>query len=216
MRRVGAYLHDELDGADEEAQELEDEIFLFFLHLIHTKLFPPRQHLGGGETVASAGLEHVLGDSACTAGLGSLFLFLVDVLVLGLELLDERVHVLVFFFLVTGLGSGAVVLLLVEAAGGHIVTEMVWRSGASAGAGCRGCGRHWALLVELTRAYQLRCSRESGQDTAGKGISRCDAACTATVKNQWHASRDIYGRDWGGEELGVGTSGSLVRAKLGS
>ena len=51
--RVGkklAYLHNELDGTDEETKELEEEILLLFLHLIETILLASLEDLLGSET----------------------------------------------------------------------------------------------------------------------------------------------------------------------
>jgi hypothetical protein len=62
------YLHDELDRADEEAEELEEQVLLLLLHLVET-IFPATlDNLLLCETDAGVGLEHVLGDDAGTAG----------------------------------------------------------------------------------------------------------------------------------------------------
>ena len=51
------YLHDELDGADEVAQELENEVLLLLLHLIEAILPAPLGDLLGCETNTSVGLD---------------------------------------------------------------------------------------------------------------------------------------------------------------
>ena len=78
-----AYLHDKLDGADEVAQELENQVLLLLLHLIETILPSPLENLLACETSASVGLELVLRDHTTgTRGRAFfLFLLLIDALV---------------------------------------------------------------------------------------------------------------------------------------
>jgi hypothetical protein len=68
-------LHDELDRADEETEELENEVLLLLLHLVETILPATLDDLFRCETNSGVGLEHVLRDNTTTAGLDFLFLF---------------------------------------------------------------------------------------------------------------------------------------------
>ena len=47
-----AYLHNELDGSDEETKELENEILLLLLHLVETILLASLEDLLGSKTEA--------------------------------------------------------------------------------------------------------------------------------------------------------------------
>ena len=68
------YLHDELNGTDEETKELEQEVFLLLLHLVET-IFPTTlEDLLGCKTNTRVGLEHVLGDDAGATGSDIFFL----------------------------------------------------------------------------------------------------------------------------------------------
>ncbi len=55
--QVNTYLHDELNGANEEAQELEKHVLLLLLHLIETILLASLKHLLGCETNPGVGLD---------------------------------------------------------------------------------------------------------------------------------------------------------------
>lgn len=69
------YLHDELDGTNEETQELEQKVLLLLLHLVETELPAALQDLFARETNTGVSLEHLLRDNASAAG-GDLFLLL--------------------------------------------------------------------------------------------------------------------------------------------
>jgi hypothetical protein len=119
------YLHDELNGTDEEAEELENQVLLLLLHLVKTILATASGDFGLSQTNARVGLEHVLGDNTTTSGL-SLLLLVEDITtLLWLEVLNESVNVLILLLFVgdgllgslggrSGSLSGA---LLVEATG---------------------------------------------------------------------------------------------------
>ena len=130
MRPAATHLHDELDGTNEEAKELQDEIFLLLLHLIETVLLATLQHFSRGQTIARRCLEKLFGHGSCAAGCG-LFLFLLDGVVLRLELLDQRVHVLVLLLVL--LDDAAlwriVFLLLVQLARRDVSAQVVVGSG---------------------------------------------------------------------------------------
>jgi hypothetical protein len=104
--RLTTHLHDKLNGADEEAEELENQVLLLLLHLIQAKLLAAVQHVLRGQAVPGVGLQQILGHDARAAGLDVLFLLLGAVF--GLELLDEGVDVLVFVIVLGGgrLGPG--------------------------------------------------------------------------------------------------------------
>ena len=68
VQGFSTYLHDELNGADKETQELENHVLLLLLHLVETIFATALENLVGGETDAGVGLEHILGDDARTAG----------------------------------------------------------------------------------------------------------------------------------------------------
>lgn len=114
------HLHDKLNGTDEETEKLENQVLLLLLHLVETVLAAAGHNLGLGETNPAVSLEHVLGDNASSAGLDLLLLFLMAIL--GLEILDQGIHILIFFVVVRGtLGGSGVMMrhlssLLVEAA----------------------------------------------------------------------------------------------------
>jgi hypothetical protein len=126
-KKVEAYLHDELNGTDEVREELENQVLLLLLHLVETELAAASLNLRLGETDAGVSLEHVLGDSAATTGGGSLLLLLFELVsILGLEVVNEGINVLILIVIVDrgrlggGSTSGRGVLLgalLVEAAG---------------------------------------------------------------------------------------------------
>jgi hypothetical protein len=73
------YLHDELDRADEEAEELEKHVLLLILHLVETILPATLEDLLRCKTDARVGLEHVLGDDTPGAGDDLFLLFELDV-----------------------------------------------------------------------------------------------------------------------------------------
>lgn len=126
-KKIGTHLHDELDGTDEEAKELENVVLLLLLHPVVTVLATAGSNLGLGQTNTAVSLKHVLGDSAGTVGRPLLVLIFVLVAVLRLEILDQGIDVLVLIFrlILGGLGrgglsggrsvGGAVGALLVEA-----------------------------------------------------------------------------------------------------
>lgn len=69
------YLHDELDRAHEEAEELEKQVLLLLLHLVQTIFATTLNDLVAGETDTGVGLEHVLGDDTRATG-GDILLLL--------------------------------------------------------------------------------------------------------------------------------------------
>jgi hypothetical protein len=88
--------------------------------------------------VASISLEKIFGDWSCTTGLGDFLVIGVDASILRLELLNQRINVLVILFslfdlLASVVLGGAIVrwelLLFVKLARRNVLTEMV-----------RGCG----------------------------------------------------------------------------
>jgi hypothetical protein len=100
-----AYLHDELNGTDEEGKELEEVVLLLLLHSVVTVLLAAGKDLGFRKTNTGVGLEHVFGDLATTTG-GLLFFLLELVTILGLEVLDQGVNVLIFLLILNrGLGG---------------------------------------------------------------------------------------------------------------
>jgi hypothetical protein len=113
--------HNKLDGTNEEHQKLENHIFSFFFHRIETPFLASGDHLSLSQADTRVSLKLVLGDDASTARGG--LLFVVDLMaVLGLEVLNQGVHVLIGLFIV-GDGSLGVVgsgrslsSLLIEAA----------------------------------------------------------------------------------------------------
>lgn len=125
--KTDAYLHDELNGTDEVREELENEVLLLLLHLVETELAAASLNFGLGKTDARVSLEHVLGDSAAATGGSSLLLLLFELVsILGLEVVNEGINVLILIVIVDrgrlggGSTSGRGVLLgalLVEAAG---------------------------------------------------------------------------------------------------
>lgn len=74
----GGSLHDELNGTDEEAKELQEKVLLLLLHLVETILAASLGNLLLGETDAGVGLEHVLRNDAPGAGSDLLFFFKLD------------------------------------------------------------------------------------------------------------------------------------------
>jgi hypothetical protein len=128
--RSCTHLHDKLDGTNEEAEELEDQVLLLLLHLVQPETFPTLGDFVGRQTSASISLQQLFGHGLCAARLGFLLLFEIGGGVLRLELLDECVHVLFFLVVIIRLRRllRRVVLealLLVELAARHIVAEMV-------------------------------------------------------------------------------------------
>ena len=104
MRVVGelgdqTYLHDELDGPDEVPEKLENQVFLLFFHLVQTVLLSARGDFAFGETLAGIRVQHLFRHGTSTTGLDHFF-FLFNSTILGLELIDERVHVLIIFVVI--------------------------------------------------------------------------------------------------------------------
>jgi hypothetical protein len=120
-RKENKTCHNELDGTNEEHQKLENHVLTLFFHGVQAPLLSTGDNLSLSQTDTRVSLELVLGDDTTTTG-GSL-LFVVDLMaVLGLEVLDQGVHVLIGLFIV-GDGSLGVVgsgrslsSLLIEAA----------------------------------------------------------------------------------------------------
>jgi hypothetical protein len=109
-----------LDRSDEEHQKLENHVFLFFFHRIEAPFASTGDNLGLGETDTRVGLELILGNDTATAGL-SLFFFIDLMAVLGLEVLDQGIHVLIGLLIfgngsLVGVGGGSLSSLLIEAA----------------------------------------------------------------------------------------------------
>jgi len=133
------HLHDELDGTDEETQELQDEVLLLFLHLVETVLFPSRCHIRARQTGARAGLQQLLRYGTGSAGLNGFLFVIIDGGVLGLKLLDQGVNVFVLFLLAgssiflggdvvgDGIVASAILFLFVESARRHVSAEVVCR-----------------------------------------------------------------------------------------
>ncbi|KAI6756513.1 hypothetical protein HG530_011111 [Fusarium avenaceum] len=106
--------------SDEEHQKLQDHIFLFFFHCVQSPFATTSDNLSLSKTDARVGLELVLGNDTATAGL-SLFFFIDLMAVLGLEVLDQGIHVLVGLLIfgnrsLVGVGGGSLSSLLIEAA----------------------------------------------------------------------------------------------------
>lgn len=72
----GSSLHDELNGTNEETEELENVVLLLLLHLVETVLAAALDNLLRSETDTGVSLEHVLGDDATATGSALLFLLL--------------------------------------------------------------------------------------------------------------------------------------------
>jgi hypothetical protein len=159
----GSGLHDELNRTNEVHEELEDEVLLLLcavvsncllkiigcwkaltLHLVEAVLLPSGSDLAGSETSAGICLEKLLGNDTGVTRLGNLLVFVVDGGVLGLELLDQSIHVLLFLvivFSVTLLGGQgfralAIVLLLVLA---RLLLAQLRRSPEAPMAGLTSC-----------------------------------------------------------------------------
>lgn len=101
-----SYLHDELDRTDEETEELEDHVLLLLLHLVQAVLAATGDDLLLGKTDAGVRLEHLLGDdtAAVSVGLGLLLILVVDgVAIVGLEVFDEGINVLILLLVLDGL-----------------------------------------------------------------------------------------------------------------
>jgi hypothetical protein len=118
----GSSLHDELDRTNEETEELEDQVLLLLLHLVETILLASRQDFALGKTDTSVGHEHVLRNNTATAGLNLLLLIIIDVAILGLEILDKSIHILIrlliLLVLLASWGRGSHRGLLIEVACG--------------------------------------------------------------------------------------------------
>jgi hypothetical protein len=110
------YLHDELDRADEVTKELEDQVFLFLFHLVHTVLLSACGDFGFGKTLAGIRVQHLLRHRTSTTGLDHFF-FLFDSTILRLELIDESVHILIVLVVISA-------LLLHRRRGGSIVVSL--------------------------------------------------------------------------------------------
>lgn len=124
-------LHDELNGTNKEAKELEHQVLLLFFHLVKTVLATAGNNLSLGQTKSAVGLEHVVGDdTSSSAGTGLFLFFFKGMAILGFEILDQGVNVLVFFLVFSrgvllgrdGLGRG-LGTLLVEVARFYIHVE---------------------------------------------------------------------------------------------
>jgi hypothetical protein len=110
-----------LDGANEKHQKLENHILTLFFHSIESPFLSAGDNLSLSQADTRVSLKLVLGDDTATTGGG--LLFVVDLMaVLGLEVLNQGVHVLIGLFIV-GDGSLGVVgsgrslsSLLIEAA----------------------------------------------------------------------------------------------------
>jgi hypothetical protein len=118
----GSSLHDELDRTNEETEELEDQVLLLLLHLVETILLASRQDFALGKTDTSVGHEHVLRNNTATAGLNLFLLIIIDVAILGLEILDKSIHILIrlliLLVLLASWGRGSHRGLLIEVACG--------------------------------------------------------------------------------------------------
>lgn len=140
-----AYLHDELDRTNEVTEKLEDQVLFFFLHLIETILLSSGSDLSLGETNAGVSLQHLLRHwTSATSDSLLLFLEILSVTVLRLEIVDQRIHVLVVFLLGRSLFTGrnrvsAIVVtdllrvvVPIELTTGDGVAKVVGRGGAGA------------------------------------------------------------------------------------
>jgi len=113
-------LHHKLDRSDKEHEKLQDHILLLFFHRIQTPFASTSDNLSLSKTDTRVGLELILGDDTAAAGLG-LFFFIDLMAVLGLEVLDQGIHVLVGLLIfgngsLVGVGGGSLSSLLIEAA----------------------------------------------------------------------------------------------------
>ena len=179
---VRTNLHDELNGTDEVSEELEDQVLLLLPHLIETVLLLAHGDLLLSETSARVGLELVLGDDATGGRVLLLLLLLFGMAVLGLELVDQGVHVLVLLILVQWLLLGGVrrgaadgsLMLLVEVAGLNVGVEVL-SSGRAIVAGEIGHGGpRWSLRGAWGLSDDVFFVRRvSGQATGCETRRRC-------------------------------------------
>ena len=100
-----AYLHDELNWTNEVSEELENHVLLLLLHLVKAILLAAKRNLRLSETSASVRLELILWDGDSSTWGGVLCLILIDVAILGLELIDESIHILVLLVFDGWLGA---------------------------------------------------------------------------------------------------------------
>lgn len=68
------YLHDKLDGADKVTQKLEDQVFLFFFHLVEAEFLSPRDDLTFREAEPGVGLQQFFGHGSSSSSFRLLFL----------------------------------------------------------------------------------------------------------------------------------------------
>lgn len=159
------YLHDELNGTNEVSQELEDQVLLLFLHLIHTVLLATCCDFGLCKTNASVGLQLIFWDNASCARIYFVLAFLFLLMpILRLELINQGIHVLIFLFIiVTRLPSSLlrviVTCLLVESTRLDIGVQVIGvvgrgitgvRTGRTVGI-CHSCGRWREALLQAPR-----------------------------------------------------------------
>src|ERR1700734_3413730 len=100
-RKVGikTYLHDELDRTDEISEELENQIFLLFLHLIHSVLLATEQDFMLSQTDTRVSLKLVFWHDATLSRTFLLLFLLICMTILRLQLINQCIHVLIFLFL---------------------------------------------------------------------------------------------------------------------
>ncbi|PTD13270.1 hypothetical protein FCULG_00004147 [Fusarium culmorum] len=113
----GSFLY---EVANEEHEELENHVLLLFFHGVETPFLATCDNLSLSQTNTRVSLELVLRDDTSTAG-GGLLVVVDLVAVLGLEVLDQGIHVLIGLLILGDgslgvVGSGSLSSLLIEAA----------------------------------------------------------------------------------------------------
>ncbi|CAF3594394.1 unnamed protein product [Fusarium graminearum] len=116
-KNSGSFLY---EMANEEHEELENHVLLLFFHGVETPFLATCDNLSLSQTNTRVSLELVLGDDTSTAG-GGLLVVVDLVAVLGLEVLDQGIHVLIGLLILGDgslgvVGSGSLSSLLIEAA----------------------------------------------------------------------------------------------------
>ncbi|ROV95796.1 hypothetical protein VPNG_08757 [Cytospora leucostoma] len=111
-------LHDELDRTNEVHEELQNQILLLLLHLVETELLAACGDLSLSET--SSSVLCLFGNNTTASVVALLFLVIIQaVAILGFEIFDQGVDVLIFIFVVLDLGLVCRLVeltLLIEAA----------------------------------------------------------------------------------------------------
>lgn len=118
--KKGSTHHNELNWTDEEHKELENHVLALLFHGVESPLLAASDNLCLRETDPRVGLELVLRNDTSTTG-GGLLVVVDLVAILGLEILDQGVHVLIGLLILGNgslgvVGSGSLSSLLIEAA----------------------------------------------------------------------------------------------------